>query len=140
MNVFWIMWMEITTLIQHLDWSGGKILCCLNKMVTYLKTIANFWCTQRGSRSWLKINQMIHHHRILPTKWHGVFRLAQSQSLPASIAIVVAIILYVLLPTRYTLKPTWLMPLLELAMLLPLTLGAPRRVAHEGTVHQIWQL
>jgi uncharacterized membrane protein len=56
---------------------------------------------------------------------------------PASLAIVIAMTLYFALPHRYTMGPTWLMPLLELAVLVPLTVSAPRRVAHEGQVQQI---
>jgi uncharacterized membrane protein len=45
--------------------------------------------------------------------------------------------LYLALPTRYTIGPPWLMPLLELAVLVPLSISSPRRVAHEGRVQQI---
>jgi uncharacterized membrane protein len=55
---------------------------------------------------------------------------------PASIAILVAIALYWALPERYTIGPSWLLPILELCVLLPLSLSAPRRVAHEGQLQQ----
>jgi len=56
---------------------------------------------------------------------------------PASIAILIAIALYWALPGRYTMGPPWLMPVLELAILIPLSLSAPRRVAHEGRLQQM---
>ena len=56
---------------------------------------------------------------------------------PASLAIVVAMSLYLALPNRYTIGPAWLMPLLELAILVPLSISTPRRVAHEGRLQQI---
>jgi len=55
---------------------------------------------------------------------------------PASAAIAVAIILYLTLPERYTAGPSWLMPALELAILVPLTLKSPYRVAREGRLEQ----
>ena len=50
----------------------------------------------------------------------------------ASIAIVFAMLLYLLLPERYTLGPSWLMPVLELSVLVPVSFSAPKRVAHEN--------
>ncbi len=56
---------------------------------------------------------------------------------PASVAILVAMALYLVLPDRYTIGPPWLMPLLELSILVPLSITVPRRVAHEGRPQQI---
>jgi uncharacterized membrane protein len=55
---------------------------------------------------------------------------------PATLAILLDIALYLTLPERYIAGPSWLMPLLELAILLPLTISAPRRVAHEGHIQR----
>lgn len=51
---------------------------------------------------------------------------------PATLAILAAIGLYVTLPDRYTVGPSWLMPAFESAMLVPLSLTAPRRHPNEG--------
>src|SRR5713101_4063111 len=56
---------------------------------------------------------------------------------PASVAILVAIGLYLALPSRYTVGPAWLMPGLELSILLPISLSSPRRVAQEGRLQQV---
>ena len=59
---------------------------------------------------------------------------------PASLAVLAALALYIALPDRLTLpfgpvslRPfeRWLMPILEMALLLPLSLAAPRRHRHE---------
>ncbi len=52
---------------------------------------------------------------------------------PASAAVVAAIVLYALLPQRYTIGPTWLIPGLEGAMVLGLSVTAPRRHPEEAT-------
>ncbi|MBV9577126.1 MAG: DUF1345 domain-containing protein [Chloroflexi bacterium] len=63
---------------------------------------------------------------------------AQPESrLPASLAVLAAVLLYVTLPDRYTLGPVWLFPVLELAMLLPLAIGVPVRHARETTFHRM---
>ncbi len=46
---------------------------------------------------------------------------------PASIAILASIGLYIVLPQRLILGPRWLMPALELCVLIPLTLSSPYR-------------
>jgi uncharacterized membrane protein len=51
---------------------------------------------------------------------------------PASLAVLVAILLYVTLPEKLTLGPGWLMPALEAALLIPLTLRAPYRHPEEA--------
>jgi hypothetical protein len=56
---------------------------------------------------------------------------------PASLAVVAAIVLYVTLPDRFTLGPAWLFPVLELALLVPLSLAVPVRHARETAAHRI---
>ncbi len=51
---------------------------------------------------------------------------------PASLSIVATMFFYMMLPDRYTLGPPWLMPALELTILLPVSFGAPRRKANES--------
>jgi uncharacterized membrane protein len=55
---------------------------------------------------------------------------------PASIAVLLAALLNYVLPGKFTLGPNWLMPVLELIILIPLTLAAPRRVPNENRVKQ----
>ncbi|HEY9734541.1 MAG TPA: hypothetical protein V6C89_21705 [Drouetiella sp.] len=55
---------------------------------------------------------------------------------PASAAVLVAICLHLALPKQYIWGPFWLMPLMELAILLPLSMRAPHRVPHEGRLNQ----
>ncbi|HEY9777812.1 MAG TPA: DUF1345 domain-containing protein [Planktothrix sp.] len=55
---------------------------------------------------------------------------------PASMSILLAMIIYIALPDRYTVGPPWLIPALELAIVLPLSVSAPKRVAHEGRFQQ----
>jgi uncharacterized membrane protein len=47
------------------------------------------------------------------------------------VALVVALVLYVVLPDSLIIRPRWLIPALEIALMLPLTLGQPRRHPHE---------
>ena len=56
---------------------------------------------------------------------------------PASVAVIAALLLYVTLPQRLTLGPVWLIPVIELALLVPLSIAAPRRVPNEPTWLQI---
>jgi hypothetical protein len=49
----------------------------------------------------------------------------------ASIAVLLALVLYITLPPRLTIGPVWVAPLLVLAILVPLSILAPRR--HEET-------
>jgi uncharacterized membrane protein len=51
---------------------------------------------------------------------------------PASVAILVASAISFALPAQYTLGPRWVFPALALAILVPLTIAAPRRVAAES--------
>jgi hypothetical protein len=45
----------------------------------------------------------------------------------ASVAVLLALILYITLPPRLTIGPTWVPPLLVLAILVPLSIVSPRR-------------
>ncbi len=45
---------------------------------------------------------------------------------PAQLAVVVALLLYITLPAKLTFGPVWLIPALELALLLPLLITDPR--------------
>lgn len=51
---------------------------------------------------------------------------------PASLAVVIAVLLYISLPGRLLVGPWWLVPTLELALLIPLSIAAPRRVYGEA--------
>ncbi|MDQ2818711.1 MAG: hypothetical protein M3T49_11040 [Candidatus Eremiobacteraeota bacterium] len=51
---------------------------------------------------------------------------------PASLAVLVALILYVTLPQRLTLGPQWLAPVFELALLIPLSIVSPQRRSGEA--------
>ncbi len=50
---------------------------------------------------------------------------------PATLAIVVALALYVTLPDKLTMGPPWFVPLLELALIVPLSVTAPHRHPNE---------
>jgi hypothetical protein len=52
----------------------------------------------------------------------------------ASAAVLAAAVLYITLPERYTLGPVWLLPVLELALLVPLSIAVPTRHAREAIV------
>jgi hypothetical protein len=56
---------------------------------------------------------------------------------PASLAVVAAVVLYVTLPEHLTVGPTWLLPALELAVLIPLTIAVPRRGHDEAPAHRL---
>lgn len=56
---------------------------------------------------------------------------------PASLAVMAAVTLYATLPERLTIGPTWLLPVLELALLVPLTLALPRRGQDEPQSHRL---
>lgn len=55
----------------------------------------------------------------------------------ASTAALVALLLYVTLPPRLTIGPTWLMPLLEGALLVPLTITRPQRHRDESWMERL---
>ncbi len=52
--------------------------------------------------------------------------------IPAALAVVAALALYVVLPNRLTLGPSWLLPALEAALLVPLIAGNPTRLTRES--------
>jgi hypothetical protein len=56
---------------------------------------------------------------------------------PASLAIVCAALLNYMLPGKFTLGPPWAVPLIEMAILIPLSIAAPRRTPHERKPVQI---
>lgn len=55
-------------------------------------------------------------------------------SWPASLAVVAALLLYMTLPEKLTLGPPWVIPALEAALLIPLTVKAPYRHREEAKV------
>jgi uncharacterized membrane protein len=59
---------------------------------------------------------------------------------PASLAVLAAMALNQALPTHYIMGPPWLVPVLELSILLQLSITAPRRVANEGRLQQVLAL
>jgi hypothetical protein len=56
---------------------------------------------------------------------------------PASGAVLAALVLYVTLPERFTVGPAWLFPVLEVALLLPLSIAVPTRHARETSWHRM---
>jgi uncharacterized membrane protein len=56
---------------------------------------------------------------------------------PATIAIVCAALLNYVLPGKFTLGPPWLVPALEMAVLIPLSIAAPRRRPNEPRWQQV---
>jgi uncharacterized membrane protein len=56
---------------------------------------------------------------------------------PASLALLGAIVLYLTLPSRLVHEPRWLLPLLECALLIPLSLRAPNRSPDETRAARI---
>lgn len=55
---------------------------------------------------------------------------------PASVAVVVAGILYLILPGKFTIGPVWAIPLIEALILIPLSVVAPRRKPNEERLTQ----
>lgn len=51
---------------------------------------------------------------------------------PASLAVVAAVVLYVALPDKLRIVPIWILPTLEAALLVPLTVFAPHRHLEES--------
>lgn len=70
-------------------------------------------------------------------KPHSVSAPRSESRWPASLAVVLAIALYVTLPAHLVLGPRWLIPALELALLVPLTIIAPRRTYDEAPWRRI---
>jgi hypothetical protein len=56
---------------------------------------------------------------------------------PASLAVIAALALYVTLPDHFVIGPRWLVPGLELALLVPLSIIAPRRTYDEAPWRRI---
>jgi hypothetical protein len=56
---------------------------------------------------------------------------------PASLALLGAIALYLFLPQNLTLGPRWVLPALELGLLIPLTLGSPYRHGEEPKIARV---
>jgi uncharacterized membrane protein len=55
---------------------------------------------------------------------------------PAQASVLAAIALQLLLPKRLTVGPTWLLPALEIVLLLGLSLATPRQLQHEHTLRR----
>lgn len=65
-------------------------------------------------------------------------RRAQSEPRwPATVAVVVALVLYATLPEALTYGPRWLLPAVEGAILVPLTIGMPHRHPGEARAGRI---
>jgi hypothetical protein len=59
---------------------------------------------------------------------------------PASLAVIAALVLYMTLPGRLTIGPGWLIPALEAALLVPLTVRAPYRHREEARLVRLASL
>jgi uncharacterized membrane protein len=59
--------------------------------------------------------------------------MAREPFWPAQMAVAAALALYLTLPHRLTMGPSWLLPALEIVLLLPLALTTPHRAADEQT-------
>jgi hypothetical protein len=70
-------------------------------------------------------------------KPHGATAPRTESRWPASLAVITALLLYVTLPEHFVLGPRWLVPLLELALLVPLSIIAPRRTYDEAKWRRI---
>ena len=57
--------------------------------------------------------------------------MAREPFWPAQLAVAAALALYVTLPHRLTMGPAWLLPALEVVLLLPLVVTTPHRIADE---------
>jgi hypothetical protein len=71
------------------------------------------------------------------SKPHGVPTPRTESRWPASFAVIAALALYVTLPEHFVLGPRWLVPGLELALLVPLSIIAPRRTYDEAKWRRI---
>ena len=70
-----------------------------------------------------------------PDSWGTV--AASEPRWPASLAIVIVATLNFVLPGKFTLGPPWLFPALEMLLLLPLSVAAPRRKPQEPRWEQV---
>ena len=59
---------------------------------------------------------------------------------PASLAVLAALLLYLTLPGRLTIGPSWVIPALEVALLIPLTVRAPYRRREEARLVRLASL
>ncbi len=59
---------------------------------------------------------------------------------PASLAVLVALALYMALPGKLTLGPGWVIPVLEVALVIPLTVTAPYRHGEEARLIRVASL
>ncbi|GAC1308021.1 MAG: hypothetical protein NVSMB21_12780 [Vulcanimicrobiaceae bacterium] len=71
-----------------------------------------------------------------PSKAWGVVAPTDSR-IPATVAVLVAAALNFVLPGKFTLGPPWLFPLVEFAIVIPLSIAAPRRRPHEHSWEQV---
>ncbi|MER3417878.1 MAG: hypothetical protein C4343_01920 [Chloroflexota bacterium] len=71
---------------------------------------------------------VLRHHRPVG----GAPARADEPRWPASLAILAALVLYITLPDNLVFGPKWLLPSLELALLVALTIASPRRHHEEG--------
>lgn len=75
------------------------------------------------------VRSRVHHHL------HGTPHLEPRWQ--ASLAVLTALILYIVLPAKFIVRPIWLIPALEVALLLVLTVVSPHRHATESRWHRI---
>jgi len=68
---------------------------------------------------------------------HSVSAPRSESRWPASLAVIAALALYVTLPEHFVLGPRWVIPALELALLVPLSIIAPRRTYDEAPWRRI---
>ena len=59
---------------------------------------------------------------------------------PATLAVIVALALYLSLPSKLVVGPRWVLPALEAALLVPLVIGAPWRHAAERRIARVGSL
>lgn len=70
-----------------------------------------------------------------PESWGTV--AASEPRWPASLAIVIVAALNLVLPGKFTLGPQWLFPALEMSLVIPLSIAAPRRKPTEPRWEQV---
>lgn len=73
----------------------------------------------------------------LTAKPHSVPAPKSESRWPASLAVIAALALYVTLPEHFVLGPRWIVPVLELALLVPLSIIQPRRTSDEKAWRRI---
>lgn len=60
------------------------------------------------------------------------YRSEHEHRIPATIAIAIAVLLYVLLPEALVMKPRYLLPALEIVLIIPLTVSNPTKITRES--------